>query len=138
MPANPAPEVLSFTLPSEFDVLERVVAETERFLEERLPDEDLAYRIVLLATEAVTNAIEHGNRLDAAKQVRMELSVAPEHVDLWVEDEGGGFEPDRIDDPLDAENLLHTRGRGVYLIEQMADEVRFEAGGRRVSMRFHR
>ena len=132
------PDTLSLVLPSEFAILDRIVAETEAFLAERLDDEDLAYRVLLLATEAVTNAIEHGNELDAGKQVRMELRVGPARVELWVEDEGGGFDPARVDSPLEDENLLHDGGRGVYLIEEMADEVHFEAEGRRVRMFFNR
>lgn len=129
---------LSLVLPSEFEVLEQVVNETEAFLLPRVGDADLAYRVTLLASEAVTNAIEHGNELDASKKVRMWLRVTPTRIELTVEDEGRGFDPARIENPLEADNLLHASGRGVYLMGEMADEVAYEDQGRRVRMVFHR
>ena len=66
-PLNPG--VMERVLPSKRASIERIVPETEAFLEDRVTDEDLAYRIILLTVEAVTNAIEHGNQFDRTKQV---------------------------------------------------------------------
>ena len=117
--------------------IERVVDETEAFLERCVSDEDLAYRVVLLATEAVTNAIEHGNKFDDAKQVFFRIDIQERRIELAVEDEGSGFDPGDTLDPLASENLLRDGGRGILFMESMADEVRFENGGRKVCLIFH-
>jgi serine/threonine-protein kinase RsbW len=59
-------------------------------------------------------------------------------IEVWVEDEGEGFVRRDIPDPLSAEHLLDTGGRGIFLIERMADEVRYERDGRRVGMIFRK
>jgi len=92
----------------------------------------------LLLTEAVTNAIEHGNVLDEEKKVIGDLKIDNERVQITVEDEGEGFEPSEVKDPTNAENLLMDGGRGIFFIEQMADEVSFEQNGRRVHIFFNR
>lgn len=131
------PRHFSLTLRSDFAVLERVLEETDAFLHRFLDDEDLIYRVVLLTTEAVTNAIEHGNGLNPEKTVWLDVRVEASRITLSVEDEGRGFDPERVEDPLAGENLFAASGRGVYLIETMADEVRFEKDGRRVCIYFH-
>ena len=129
---------LRLVLPSAFDSLERVLKETEPFVEAHIEDQELAYRIVLLTTEAVTNAIEHGNALDPAKQVVVVLEARPDCFEVAVEDEGGGFNPASVEDPLAEENLMREGGRGIYLIESMADEVHYERDGRCMRIVFHR
>jgi serine/threonine-protein kinase RsbW len=116
--------------------MDNVVEETDQFLSPLGLDEELAYNIVLVTTEAVTNAIEHGNAHDASKSVHISYEATPTLVIVSVEDEGSGFAPTAVPDPLSAENLLADGGRGVYLIEEIADEVLYENGGRRVVMRF--
>lgn len=128
---------MEMVLDSDLASIEQVVDATEAFLKPHVSDEDLAYRIVLLATEAVTNAIEHGNRFDAGKRVFFQIHVAAHRIELAVEDEGFGFDPETTADPLAEENLLREGGRGILFMESMADEVRFENGGRRVRLIFH-
>lgn len=125
-------------LSSEFESLETVIDDTEAYLSEHNVDEDLAYRVVLLATEAVTNAIEHGNAMDPEKSVIMECHCHPDRITLTVEDEGGGFDPSTLASPLDDEHLLDPGGRGLFLMGKMADEVEYEADGRRIRLVFKR
>jgi serine/threonine-protein kinase RsbW len=77
--------------------------------------------------ESVVNAISHGNRSDPAKRVFIDFSVRPEPepVDfiVCVRDEGNGFDPATIKDPLSPENMLRASGRGIFLIRQFMDEV---------------
>lgn len=129
---------LHLSLPTSFEAIERVVEASDRFLGEHLDDEDLAYRVVLLASEAVTNAVEHGNAYDEALTVTFDLYVEPGAVAMRVQDEGAGFDRDAVADPLEGENLMADGGRGLMLLEQMADEVRYEDGGRTVWVRLHR
>lgn len=128
---------MEMVLDSDLAHIERVVDETEAFLDGRVDDEDLAYRVVLLATEAVTNAIEHGNKHDPAKKVFYRLVVRATRIELVVEDQGEGFDPEATDDPREAEHLLREGGRGILFMESMADEIAFSEGGRKVHLTFH-
>ena len=128
----------SLTISSRFENLEEVVERAQAFFSGVSSDEDFVYNAVLLTSEAVTNAIEHGNSLDESKSVRIEFISTDESHQLWVEDEGEGFSPGEVKDPLRDENLLADGGRGIFLIEHIADEVRYEKGGRRIGMLFHR
>lgn len=134
---EPEVHTMELSLETDFSSVERVVEETESFLEGRIADEDLAYRVVLLATEAVTNAIEHGNKLDPSKKVFLRVSLLESHVEIVCEDEGAGFDPAKTDDPTESENLFRERGRGILFMEEMADDVQFEKEGRLVRLIFH-
>jgi len=121
---------------SEHLALERVVELAEEFVSAHVFDDELIYKIVLLTSEAFTNAIEHGNHLDPEKKVTVEFSAEPDCIEIWIEDEGNGFVRKKIGNPLDRENLLDDSGRGIFLIEQMADKVVYEGDGRRIGMVF--
>ncbi len=123
-------------LESSLEHMDNVVEETDQFLSPLGLDDELVYNIVLVTTEAVTNAIEHGNGHDASKSVHIRYEATPTLVEVSVEDEGSGFAPTDLPNPLAEENILADGGRGVYLIEEIADEVVYENGGRRVVMRF--
>ena len=124
-------------LESDLSGIERVVEDTETFLAGRIEDDDLRYRVVLLATEAVTNAIEHGNKFDPEKRVLYRLEVSAKKVEVVVQDQGPGFDPETTDDPRANENLLRDGGRGLLFMQTLADEIRFEDDGRRVCLTFH-
>ena len=98
--------------------------------------EDLYGNMLLAVTEAVANAIIHGNGATEEKVVRVS-SVREEHrLQIRVEDEGRGFDPNNIPDPTIPENLLKPGGRGVYLMRQLCDCVNFESKGSVVNMTF--
>jgi len=119
---------------SKFEELEMVVDAAEAFYKLCFDQEDRIFTGVLLASEVVTNAIEHGNQNDESKRVIIEFRSLPGRSECWVEDEGDGFDREAIADPLASENLLEDGGRGIFLIERMADEVIYENGGRRVGI----
>jgi serine/threonine-protein kinase RsbW len=78
--------------------------------------------------ESVINAMKHGNRYDAAKQVRVEFSMTPpdtpEQLVITVRDEGEGFDPEELPDPLAPENILKSSGRGIFFMRSFMDDVR--------------
>lgn len=80
--------------------------------------------------EAVINAIVHGNRNDPAKLVFIDFAIhsAPDSIELLVSvrDQGAGFDPAALPDPLAPENLLKTSGRGIFMMSQFTDEVSFQ------------
>ncbi len=125
-------------LKTSFEELDRVIDETEAFFSRFTDDEDLVQKIMLLTTEAVSNAIEHGNALDETKSVILEFVCGAKLLEVWVEDEGEGFDRSTVADPLSSDGLLQDGGRGIFLIEQLADEVHYGNNGRRIGMKFGR
>lgn len=98
-------------------------------------DEDLA-RIMLTLSEAVTNAIVHGNKEDPKKEVVISSCLDDNILSISVKDEGDGFNPADLPSPLKEENLLNEGGRGVYLIRQYTDGLSFSENGTRLVMEF--
>jgi serine/threonine-protein kinase RsbW len=100
-------------------------------------DEDSAHRIGMSVRESVTNAIQHGNKLDASKCVDICFEVAPDQLGISVKDQGYGFQADNVPNPLDPGNLLRPSGRGIFYIRTFMDEVEFRSlsrGGTEVYM----
>ena len=84
--------------------------------------------------EAFVNAIKHGNKFDANKIVRISAEVSPTEARFTIEDEGEGFNVAEIPDPTNPENLFKTSGRGVLIIHNIMDEVRYNERGNRLTM----
>jgi serine/threonine-protein kinase RsbW len=100
-------------------------------------DEDSAHWIGMSVREAVTNAIQHGNKLDLSKKVSIRFKVSPDQLSISVKDQGNGFQADEIPNPLDTDNLLKPSGRGIFYIRTFMDEVEFRhlsQGGTEVHM----
>jgi len=129
---------LQMTLPSVHESLEDIMEAVEAFAETHGFDEDFAYRLLMVATEGATNAIRHGNEFDETKRFHLKINVDQERVDLWVRDEGHGFDREAVADPLASNNMLEDSGRGLFLIEHMADKVTYESEGRTMHALFHR
>ena len=96
--------------------------------------DDSFHNLVIVLTEAVANAINHGNGGDASKHVRLLVECTEEGVHCVVEDEGEGFDPEEVADPIAPENLLSDGGRGMFIIRALAKDLRVEKieGGTRV------
>ncbi|MBI3586252.1 MAG: ATP-binding protein [Ignavibacteriales bacterium] len=88
-------------------------------------DDGALYRLLVAATEAVNNGILHGNKSDPNKHVLVTCVLSEKELTFTVEDEGKGFKPEKIPNPLDEKNLLKTSGRGVFLMRSLMDEVKF-------------
>lgn len=113
-------------IPASLDMLEHVYDWSRKQLS-RLPiSENKQYEVLLAISEAVTNAIRHGNKLDPDKYVTIEFIGSPEHVTIKIGDEGEGFDPDVLPDPTHLEHILTPSGRGVFLLRSLAEEVIFE------------
>jgi serine/threonine-protein kinase RsbW len=100
-------------------------------------DEDDLMRIGMAVRESMVNAVVHGNRYNANKKVRLSVVKNPERFTVRIVDEGDGFAYDHIPDPLAAENLMRTSGRGIFLIRSFMDEFqirRLEPGGTEVTL----
>ena len=100
-------------------------------------DEDSAHWIGMSVRESVTNAIQHGNKLDLGKTVDIRFEVRTDRLSISVRDQGNGFKAEEVPNPLDAENLLKPSGRGIFYIRTFMDEVEFRPlsqGGMEVYM----
>jgi len=84
--------------------------------------------------EAFVNAVKHGNKFDATKLVRITAEVSPKEARFTIEDEGEGFNVAEIPDPTNVENLFKASGRGVLIIHNVMDEVRYNERGNRLEM----
>lgn len=100
-----------------------------------LTDERI-YNILIAVTEAINNAVSHGNKYDAAKKVEFSIRVIENEIIFVVIDEGSGFNPENVPDPRDPNNLFREGGRGVFLIQQLSDEAFFSDNGRQLTMKF--
>lgn len=125
MPALTDPELQSLILPSTLDAVEAIEAKALEYAERAGFDEDTASQIAMVSREAAVNAVLHGNQKDSAKKVRATFFLSPETLSIQVADEGPGFDPSAIPDPLSPEGLLKPSGRGVFLMRAIMDEVHF-------------
>ncbi len=100
-------------------------------------NDDIYGNIMIAVTEAVNNAIKHGNRSDSGKNVSLALSLEEGMIKFRVEDEGSGFDYHNLPDPTAPENLEKPGGRGIFLMKHLADEVDFTNQGRVVELSFY-
>ncbi len=115
----------TFTLASALASVDAVEQTTLTYAQRAGFDEDMASNMAMVTREAAVNAIVHGNKYDAAKQVTATFTLSEEALTIQVADEGGGLDPATIPDPLAPENLMRTSGRGVFLMRAFMDEVHF-------------
>jgi serine/threonine-protein kinase RsbW len=101
-------------------------------------DEDQLFDVSVAVRESVVNAIKHGNQNDQSKRVVVEFATIPrDYMTIRVEDQGEGFDPEDVPDPLSPENLMKGSGRGILFMRNYMDDVslrRIEDGGMEVRM----
>ena len=97
---------------------------------------DLYGNILISLTEAITNAIVHGNQADQNKKVFVHSKFDQNLIRVQVQDEGEGFNYEEVPDPTDPMNILELNGRGVFLIHQLSDGVTYSNNGSTVEIKF--
>lgn len=95
-------------------------------------------KIYLSASEAVNNAIIHGSKLDKNKVVEVSFSNQETKYMLTVKDQGIGFDESKIQDPRSIENLRKESGRGIFIMKEYADKVKWEKNGSVVHLTFNK
>ncbi len=100
-------------------------------------NDDIYGNIMIAVTEAVNNAIKHGNRGDSQKNVSLVLMLEDGVIKFRIEDEGTGFDFHNLPDPTSPENLEKPGGRGIFLMKHLADEVDFTEKGKIVELCFY-
>lgn len=93
-------------------------------------------RIFLGISEAVNNAIMHGNKMNPEKNVFIKMNLQGNKIHVEVEDEGNGFNDFHLFDPTKRENIKREHGRGIYILSKIADELSFKDNGRKVFIQF--
>jgi len=129
-PVEAGPVRLS--LSSRFENIEMAQHLCGKLLEGREVGEETKHWILMALREGLANAIKHGNSQDLAKRVYVEMRVEGNTLQIRIRDEGPGFDPRKVGDPLAPENRLKTSGRGIFYMRTFMDDVRFdrhEAGG---------
>ena len=133
--------VVRIELPSSFDLLDLVQIVSDKLTSIAGMEEDATHWVSVAVRESVINAIKHGNKEDRGKHVTIEFLLTPrEHPSEFVvevRDEGEGFDPEEVANPLDAENVLKSSGRGIFFMKSFMDDVtmsRRPEGGMAVRM----
>jgi serine/threonine-protein kinase RsbW len=123
-------------IPADPAAIPKVTDGVVHMLTEKQWSESEIIRVELALQEALANAIRHGCHNDITKQVQCIVTIdGVNEITVVVRDPGTGFDPQSLPDPLAHENLLKSSGRGVFLINELMDDVAFSDGGRQVEMR---
>jgi len=115
-------------IPSSLNYLPKVDEYVEGKLRKLGVDENKLADIAISVTEAVTNAVVHGNKNDLKKKVSIKLKAESSRVEITVEDEGNGFDTESIQSPIEEGNLLKEVGRGIFILKSLMDKVDFIIG----------
>jgi serine/threonine-protein kinase RsbW len=130
---------ISLRVPTDLGVVEEAVDLVARHcLASGIPPRAARFRLRVALCEALSNAIVYGNQMDPAKRVDVTVVVTDTRVSVQVRDEGNGFNPSEIPDPTSPDRLEKPNGRGLFLIRQLVDEVRFNERGNSICMILHR
>jgi len=100
-------------------------------------DDDIYGNIMIAVTEAVNNAIKHGNKDNSSKNVSISLSLEDGMIKFKIQDEGSGFDFHKLPDPTAPENISKPGGRGIFLMKHLSDEVNFKENGKVVELSFY-
>jgi serine/threonine-protein kinase RsbW len=110
-------------LPSHIEAVADAAAALGNFVRGCGVSEESAFGIEMAVREAVTNAMVHGNQEDEAKSVEVIFNCHENELEVEIRDQGKGFDPAEVPDPTNAENLLKTSGRGIFLMKTFMDEI---------------
>ncbi|MEP2773607.1 MAG: ATP-binding protein [Fulvivirga sp.] len=100
-------------------------------------EDDIYGNIMIAVTEAVNNAIKHGNKNDKSKNVSLCLMLEETQIRFEIRDVGNGFDYQNLPDPTAPENLEKPGGRGIFLMKNLSDEVSFKEEGKVVELNFY-
>lgn len=128
----------SLIIPSDFEAVSHVESLVDKVCNNLGVNEDFYGNVLIAVTEAVNNAIEHGNKKESLMEVNVFVSDNPIEFCFSVKDQGRGFDFENLPDPTAPENILKENGRGIYLMKNLADEVEFEDSGRSVNIYFNK
>lgn len=115
-------------------LVERVIDDV---CEQYKVNEDRYGNILIAVTEAVNNAITHGNHNNPEKSVTITYSIDPSSITFSISDEGSGFDYKNLPDPTAPENIDKINGRGIFLMKNLSDKIEFDENGKQVQLKFN-
>lgn len=125
-------------LPSELSSMARVEQLIDELKEKHQIPEELYGNLLVATTEAVNNAIKHGNQMQKEKMIDLHFELSDAEYSVIVKDQGSGFDYTNVPDPTLPENIEKPDGRGIFIMQNLSDEVDFEDEGRLVKLTFNR
>ena len=125
MTTTPDSRTVKLDIASRFDMLEVVQTVLAQVSTLVGFGEDAAHYMSVAVRESVVNAIKHGNHQDESKRVLLEFTLDTTELEVKVADQGEGFDPDSVPDPVAEENLLKTYGRGIFFMRSFMDTVTY-------------
>jgi serine/threonine-protein kinase RsbW len=128
---------ISIEIPSLSENIRMIESFIDNAKEKYHLNDDIYGNIMIAVTEAVNNAIKHGNQNNSRKNVSLALALEEGVIKFRVEDEGNGFDYEHLPDPTSPENLEKPGGRGIFLMKHLADEVAFGEKGKVVELSFY-
>lgn len=120
--------VQELTVPSTPDQIQIVEERAEMLSRAAGFADDERDAIAIAITEMVANAIFHGNKSDPNKNVRVRFTTTAESFTIAIRDQGTGFNPEKVADPLQPENLLKDSGRGIFIVRTLMDDINIHSG----------
>ncbi len=125
------PEIIRITIPSDIKELKKIEQLTTHIAKKLNMSEDQEDNLSIAVTEAVGNAIVHGNKKNREKRVSISFHILENKLRIKVKDEGKGFKPETVLNPLEPENIMKESGRGIFILKSLMDDVkyRFSASG---------
>ena len=128
---NPKARTVTIDIASRVEMLETVQTVLGHVTSLVGFDEDAAHYMSVAVRESVVNAIKHGNQHDEDKRVSVVFTIHPAALEVKVQDQGAGFDPEAVPNPIAEENLLKAYGRGIFFMRSFMDEVdySFPPGG---------
>jgi serine/threonine-protein kinase RsbW len=119
------PKTVRIDFESRMEILEAIQAFVDRLASAGGLDEDGVHDLSVSVRECVVNALKHGNKLDPAKRVSVAFGLEAGAIEVWIQDEGEGFNPDAVPDATAPENLLNAAGRGLFFMRAFMSEVEY-------------
>lgn len=119
------PSTVRIDFESRMDILEAIQAFVDRMATIAGLDEDGAHDLSVSVRECVVNALKHGNKLDPKKRITVSFGLTPGAIEVWIQDEGEGFDPEAVPDATAPENILNAAGRGLFFMRAFMSEVEY-------------
>lgn len=128
---------IKISIPSLIENIQVIESFIDNAREDFEINDDMYGNIMISVTECISNAIIHGNLSNASKMVHLELQMQPGLLKCSIEDEGSGFDYSNLPDPTEPENIEKLGGRGIFLMRNLSDEVKFEENGKKTILSFY-
>lgn len=129
-------ESIKIQIPSLIENIRMIESFIDNAKEKYHISDDVYGNIMIAVTEAVSNAIKHGNKENKNKSVTILLKLETDNIKFTIEDEGEGFDFHNLPDPTAPENINNPGGRGIFIMKALSDELSFEEEGKIIQLNF--